>query len=72
MITRKVYENGNFILEEDEHGSLMISAKRGTLIDGKKILTLQVLSGVAVCIRLRPDVGLRGTQDDTLLEIAEK
>lgn len=72
MVAKRAYENGNFVVEEDEHGSLIITAKRGLLLNGERILTLQVLAGVAVCILLRSDVQLNGTQDDSLLEIAEK
>ena len=72
MIAKKVYENENFVIEEDEHDNLMISAKRGMLLNKKQILALQILSDVAVCVRLRSDVQLWGTQDDSLLQIAEK
>ncbi len=78
MVAKSAYENGNFIVEEDEYGSLIISAKKQNnglfcgLLNGERILALQVLGGVAVCIRLRTDVQLNGTQDDSLLKVAEK
>lgn len=71
----KIHENKNFIVEEDEHGILMISAKNvhvGCGLDGNKLLTLQVRGGIDVCIQLREDVELRGTQSDSLFHISAK
>lgn len=69
----KIYENRNFVVQEDADGNLVISSRRGLHpMDGNRILSLKVLGEVAVCIQLRPDLQLFDTEDDSLFEVFEK